>query len=168
MRTFKPFVLVFVVLAATQAASAVGAGRAPSTVPRCRTGGLVIWISAGQGAAGSVFYTLEFTNQSGSTCTMRAYPGVSAVNLSGRQLGSPASRDTATMVRTIRLRNGASAMTTLRVVDALNFPASRCGPADAAGVRVFPPNERASKVVPLPFKACTKKLSFMSVRAVHG
>jgi hypothetical protein len=145
MRMFKPFVIPFVALGAALVAATPGASGAPSGVPRCRTSGLVIWISAGQGAAGSVSYTLEFTNQSGSTCTLRGYPGVAALNLRGRQLGSAASRDTATKVRTIRLRNDASATSTVRIVDALNFPASSCRPTDAAGVRVYPPNERAVK-----------------------
>jgi len=44
----------------------------------------------GDGAAGSVYYTLQFTNLSGHACTLRGYPGVSAVSLSGHQLGAPA------------------------------------------------------------------------------
>jgi hypothetical protein len=35
-------------------------------------------------------YYLEFTNLSGHACTLAGYPGVSAVGLSGGQLGSPA------------------------------------------------------------------------------
>jgi hypothetical protein len=37
-----------------------------------------------------------------------------------------------------------------------NFPASRCRATNAAGLRVFPPNQRASKVVPFPLRACAK------------
>jgi hypothetical protein len=166
MRTYKPFGIASAALAATLVAATPTAVGAPPAHPSCRTAGLVIWISSAQGAAGSFFYTLEFTNQSGHTCTLRGFPGVSAVNLGDRQLGSPAAHDTTTKVKTITLRNDASATTTLRVVDVLNFPPSKCRPADAAGVRVFPPNEKASKTVPLPFKACTKKLIYMRVRAV--
>jgi hypothetical protein len=41
-------------------------------------------------AAGSIYYHLEFTNLSGRACTLVGYPGVSAINLSGHQLGSAA------------------------------------------------------------------------------
>lgn len=151
----------FVAVAATPAATG-------ATAPSCRTAGLVVWISSGQGAAGSFFYTLDFTNQSGGPCTLRGYPGVSAVNLNGRRLGSPAARDTSRKVRTITLANDATAATTLHIVDVLNFTSSACRPADAAGVRVYPPNQRGSKIVPLPFKACTTQRGFMTVQAVRS
>lgn len=163
----KSVVVTLLALVAALVAMTPGASGAPD-FPRCSTSGLVIWISASQGTAGHVYHTLVFTNQSGRTCTLRGYPGVSAVNLSGRQLGSAAGRDTATPVRTITLRNDDSAGTTLEIADVGALPASSCGPTDAAGVRVYPPNARASKIVPLPFNACAKKLGFMNVRAVQG
>jgi len=152
-------------LVATVSGVAAGASR----VPACATGGLVVWISQSNGTAGSVFYTLEFTNQSGRTCTLRGYPGVSAVDLRGRRLGAPATRSPSTGVRTITLHNNDSALASLQIVEAGNFPSSRCHMRDAAGVRVYPPNQRASKVVPLPFAACSDSATrFMSVSAVHG
>lgn len=164
----KSVVVVLLALVAALLATTPGASGA-SGFPRCRTSGLVIWISAAQGTAGHVYYTLAFTNQSTRTCTLRGYPGVSAVNLSGSQLGSAAGRDTATPVRTITLHNDDSAIATLRIADVGALPAASCGPRDAAGVRVYPPNDRASKIVPLPFKACsTKTQGFMTVRAVQG
>jgi hypothetical protein len=153
-------------LATALLAAMPAATQASSGPPACRTSGLVVWIASGQGAAGSFYYTLDFTNQSGAKCTLRGYPGVSAVNLGGHQLGSAAARDTSRKVRTITLANDATASTTLHVVDVLNFTPSACGPADAAGVRVYPPNQTQSKIVPLPFKACTQKLVFMRVKAV--
>ena len=161
----KWFVSAFVALAAVAAVATPVASGATAGTPTCSPRGLVIWIPSGQGAAGSFYYTLDFTNQSGKTCTLRGYPGVSAVNLGGRQIGSAAGRNNATKVRTITLRNGATASTTLRIVNTGALPAS-CAPTNAAGVRVFPPNGRTAKIVPLPFKACSKKISFMSVRAV--
>jgi hypothetical protein len=155
--------------AALAAAPAAGVATASPGAPACATGGLVIWIPQSSGAAGSVFYTLEFTNQSGRACTLRGYPGVSAVDLRGHQLGSPASRDHTTRVRTITLRNNASASTTLRITEAGNFPAARCHMRDAAGLRVYPPNQRAAKIVPLPFYACSDPATvFMSVQAVRS
>jgi Protein of unknown function (DUF4232) len=129
---------------------------------------LVVWTSANQGALGTIFWTLDFTNQSGSTCTLRGYPKVSAVNVAGHRLGSVAVHDTTKKVTTVTLPKEASAITMLAIVNAGNFPTSKCGPADAAGVRVTPPNGSASKVVPFPFQACTKKLTFMRVQAVRA
>jgi hypothetical protein len=116
----------------------------------------VIWIDTqGGGAAGSVFYQLRFTNLSGRVCTLRGYPGVSAVDLRGHQLGRAATREPAPR-RLIRIGQGATATATLRIVEAGNFPRSRCRPRSAAGLRVYPPNETAAKVVPFPFAACSR------------
>lgn len=146
-----------VTLAASQIASASRARTA--SVPACTTSGLVIWLNTmGNGTAGSIYYTLEFTNLSGHTCTLSGYPGVSAVDLSGHQLGSPGGRDSSTPAHTITLgASGAhqTATATLRIVEAGNFPSSTCGMTAAAGIRVYPPNQRASKVVPFFFSACS-------------
>lgn len=146
-------------LAATSS-SAVAAGSPP-----CQTSGLVIWLDTnGNGTAGSIFYTLNFTNLSGHRCTLRGYPGVSAVSVRGGQLGRPASRDTSRRVRTISLRNGGTATAVLRIVD--NGAIANCGMVTAAGLRVFPPNGHAAKTVPFPFGAC-RRSSVLTVRAVR-
>jgi hypothetical protein len=141
-----------------------------AAVPSCTTSGLVVWLNTeGDGAAGSSFYTLNFTNLSGHTCTLRGYPGVSATDLAGRQIGSPAGRDSGGGPgRLVTLRNGHAATATLRIVDALNFPNSRCQLTNAAGLRVYPPNQRASKVVPFPFQACARTGTvYLSIRSVQ-
>jgi hypothetical protein len=144
---------------------------AAASTPKCATSGLVVWLDTqGNGAAGSIFYTLEFTNLSGHTCTLSGYPGVSAVDLAGHQLGGAASRDTARTPHLVTLTSGASATAMLRIVEAGNFPSSSCHEATAAGLRVFPPNLTTSKVVPFPFPACSLAGPvYLSVRAVlHG
>lgn len=143
-----------------------------ASAPACATSGLVVWLNTnGNGAAGSIYYTLEFTNLSGHACTLSGYPGVSAVDLSGHRIGAAAKRDTANTPHTVTLGTGpnASAATaTLRIVENLNFPSSTCGPVTAAGLRVYPPNQRASKIVPFPFGACSKSADgVLSVRAVR-
>src|ERR1700733_14616032 len=90
------------------AAGALVAASSPALAagpPACQTGGLVTWLDTnGNGTAGSIFYTLNFTNLSGRRCTLRGYPGVSAVNLRGQQIGRPATRDTTRRVWDISLR----------------------------------------------------------------
>lgn len=130
----------------------------PGTVastPGCGTSGLVVWLNTkGDHAAGSTYYKLELTNLSGRACTLRGYPGVSGVNLAGRRLGSPAARNPTHPARLVTLASGASATAVLQVVDAHNFPRAVCRPATAAGLRVYPPGQTASKLVPFPFLAC--------------
>jgi hypothetical protein len=127
-----------------------------ASTPACRSAGLVTWLNTTpNGTAGTIFYTLNFTNLSGSTCTLRGYPGVSAVNLKGRQVGRAATRNTGTKLRTITLRNGRTASANLGIVEAGNFPSSSCRQVTAAGLKVFPPNQSASKTVPFPFQACS-------------
>ena len=124
--------------------------------PACATSGLDVWLNTqGQGAAGTIFYKLNFTNLSGSTCTLFGYPGVSGTSLGGTQLGSPAIRIGATP-HTVTLANGATAFAQVGIVQPGLFPASQCGPVTAAGLRVFPPNQTQSKRVPFPFTACSK------------
>jgi len=149
------------------------AGNAPdvvtvATTPKCTTSGLVIWLGSGpSGTAGSTYYNLDFTNLSGHKCSLSGYPGISAVNLAGHQLGSAASRDTTGTPSLVTLAAGASAIAVLRIVDAGNFEISACGQTTAAGLRVYPPNQTASKVVPFPFPACSRTgPTYLSVRAI--
>jgi hypothetical protein len=156
-------------IAAAAAAAALVAATSSAAIaagsPSCQTRGLVVWLNTnGNGTAGSVFYTLNYTNQSGHRCTLRGYPGVSAINLRGRRIGKPASRDSTTRVRTIPLPNNATATSVLRIVD--NGVIANCGRANAAGLRIFPPNQGASKTVPFPFGACSRT-SVLTVRAVR-
>jgi hypothetical protein len=132
-------------------APAAGAGVAPP----CATSGLVIWLNdeVGGGTAGAIYYKLELTNLSGRTCTLGGYPGVSAVDLRGRQIGAGAGREPGQRPRTLTLPNGGTAAAALRVTDVGALPA--CRPVTAAGLRVYPPGQRDSKVVPFPFQACS-------------
>jgi Protein of unknown function (DUF4232) len=135
----------------------------------CKTSGLVVWIDTqGNGTAGSIFYTLKFTNQSGQTCTLKGYPGVSAVDLLGHALGSAADRATSP-ANLVTLANGATANAVLQIAEAGNFPASTCHQTNAAGLRVYPPNQTVAKVVPLPFYGCLHTGAiYLHVRAVTG
>lgn len=158
---------------ASAPAAAVGIAPTPAptiaSTPKCATSRLVVWLDTqGNGTAGSIYYTLELTNLSTHACTLGGYPGVSAVNLAGHQLGSAASRDTAHKPHVVTLAPGASATAVLRIVDAGNFPSSSCHQVTAAGLRVFPPNMTSSKVVPFPFSACSQAGPvYLSVRAVQ-
>jgi hypothetical protein len=153
--------------ALTATASPAAPARA-SAAPRCAASGLVVWLNTtGNGAAGSVYYNLYLTNLTRRPCTLRGYPRVSAVDLAGHQVGAPASRETDKKPAVVTLGRGVTATAVLRIVAAGNFPAAGCGAVTAAGLRVFPPGQRASKVVPFPFQACSRAgQSVLSVRTV--
>jgi Domain of unknown function (DUF4232) len=149
---------------------APSAAGASSRVHRCATSQLVIWLNEvpGNGAAGSIFHQVGFTNLSKRSCTLRGYPRVTAANLHGGKLGGLASREASGALHTVRLHPGETAFATLRIVEAQNFPRSACRPATAAGLRVAPPGRHASKVVPFPFEACARADNpNLSVRAVQ-
>ncbi len=108
----------------------------------------------GSGTAGSFYFKLEFANLSGHTCTLSGYPGVSAVSLSGQQIGSPASREVIGAPALVTLAPEAQTTAILHVTDVGVIPTSSCHPVAAAGVRVYPPGQRSAKLVPFPFRTC--------------
>lgn len=156
-------------LAGTVAAVAAAQVHATRVVaPRCATGGLVVWMDTqGNGTAGSSFFTLRFTNLSGRACTLLGYPGVSAVDLHGRQVGKAATREPM-RARVVSVARGATATAILRIVDADNFPAGVCRQVTAAGLRVYPPGQRTAKTIPFPFRACSRAAgpAYLHVRPV--
>ena len=80
------------------ASSASAAPTAPAVkaglIPVCTAGDLAVWVNYGamSGAAGTFYYPLEFTNHSNHTCRTWGWPGVSATNATGHQLGDAAQR----------------------------------------------------------------------------
>ena len=160
---------IFGTIAVLAAAALVSAAtpRASSTTA-CRTAGLVVWLNTQAGhTAGSTYYRLELTNLSAATCTLRGFPGASAVDLAGHRPGSPAARDRTHPAATIALAPGRTASSVLQLVDANNFSSSTCAPRRAAGLRVYPPDQTKAKLVPFPLLACSRAGPvYLRVRAV--
>jgi hypothetical protein len=158
---------------AARAATVQAATVQPTTVrtatSACATPGLDVWLNTqGDGTAGTTYYNLEFTNLSGSSCTLYGYPGVSGVTLAGTQLGSAASRN-GTTPHTVTLASGATASATLGIADVGAFPAAKCQMTTAAGLRVYPPGQTRSRVAPFPFYACAKSGElYLSIGPVQG
>lgn len=143
--------------AAALAAPAHPAARA-AAAPSCPTSSLRVWLGVpGDSAAGHTAYQLELSNISNRACTLFGFPGVSAVAVGGRQLGTPAARDHADPTRLVTLGRGATAHVFLVITDVAFFPAAACHPANAIGLRVFPPNTRTATVVSFSFRACARR-----------
>ena len=129
--------------------------------PACTTAGLVAWLERADAAAGTTRYALHLTNLSGHGCTLKGYPKVVAVDLSGRAVGYAAQNsqnEHSPNPVAVVLANNATATAMLAITDANNFPSTLCHLKMAAGIRVTPPNQSAAKVVPLPFGECTLKM----------
>jgi hypothetical protein len=144
------------------------AGSGVAMTQTCSTSDLAVWLGLGEGgaAAGSTYYPLELTNISSHRCRLFGFPGVSAV--AGRQLGSPAQRNRAHPTYRVALVPGATAHTTVQIVDVGNFPAAKCRPAQATTLRVYPPDQRSAAEIPFSFRACSAKgPAFLSVEPIQ-
>ena len=119
---------------ATPAASPTVAGAAPA----CPTRSLGLKLGSGQGAAGSTFQVIDFTNISNATCTLYGYPGVSlAGGKPVTQIGLAAAESHATARQLVTLSPGAVANAVLQIVHAANFPASKCGLVTADYLQIW-------------------------------
>ena len=107
-----------------------------------------VWVADGQanGAAGTIYYPLEFTNLSGHSCSMHGFPGVSAISRSGRQLGSPARwRSGGGTPRTVIVRPGATVHATLAYSDAVVGSVTGCDPVSTTSeLRIYLPDQRSA------------------------
>jgi hypothetical protein len=155
-------------LGATSAAFAATSpppARAATAIPRCTADpvglGLGAWLppDQGNGAAGTIYYPLEFTNFSRHTCYLRGFPGVSAIDRNGKQLGSPARRETLAPFgppRTVILAPGATAHAMFAYHDAVILTSPGCHAVSTASeLRVYPPNERTATHALFDFQVCT-------------
>jgi Protein of unknown function (DUF4232) len=150
---------------ATTPASSQPAPQPSSTgsagVTGCATSGLKVKVDTAQGgaAAGSTYVPIDFTNTTGSTCTMFGYPGVSFVTgAPGSQLGRPAKRNPADQATTVMLAPGAVAHATLQVAEAGNYDPSACKPVTAHWLRVYPPNQFSPVYAKYTVQVCSAKL----------
>lgn len=149
------------VAAAPFAAAAPDSQQRAATPPACKTSGVLVWLAnpQGNGAAGSIYYTLRFTNLSGHTCSLKGFPVVSAVTLAGHKIGVPAGRETGKPAKLVKLHAGETANATLRVVSPGVFSPSECHPVTAAGVSVTLPGQKVGRIVPFPFETCARQPS---------
>jgi len=159
--------MVAAALLATAVIAAPAATAAPVAKP-CSPANLVVWAGpqAGGGTAGGFGYEIKFTNLGTGACTLAGFPGVSAVDLKGKRIGAAATHG-AGKVKQVVLSPDQSALATLQIADALNFPKAKCAPTMAAGLRVALPGGSGAKIAPVAFETCAKSTAkTLSVGAV--
>ena len=150
---------------ATGTASPTAAGAASA----CATRSLRVKLGLGQGAAGSTFQVIDFTNISNATCTLYGYPGVSLAGGNPvMQIGPAAARSHTTARTLVTLAPGAVANALLRIVHAVNFPAARCHLVTADHLRIYPPNQTTLVSLPYTSQTCAKPVRILTIGVVQA
>jgi hypothetical protein len=120
--------------------------------PACATSALQVKLGSSDGYAGGVYVVIDFTNTSGSSCTLFGYPGVSLVTGPPyKQIGLAAKRSTSTPKKLVTLA----------------FPSATCGPAKATALKIYPPNQTEPVYLPNASTGCTKPVQIMYIGAVR-
>lgn len=150
-----------IALASSGSATTATRSAASTTVAgsgRCLRSQLVAWLGIPRTGFSNEknFYDLEISNISSSTCTLYGYPGVSAVNAKGKQLGSAAFRDGG-FEALVTLAPGDTAHALLFIDYKGDVPASQCHPTVAYGLRVYAPGDYSSMEFPFSLPACAKR-----------
>jgi hypothetical protein len=154
------------IVATTAGLAATTASAAPSSpaLHRCFANAMRVWTgSPGDGFAGGTAWQLQISNIGRHACTLFGYPGVSAVNGAGHQVGLPASRRSSSEPL-VTLSPGGTTHVVLIVHDAgIVCPGQAVG---GVQLRVFAPNQFNAEVTPFSVEVCKHKVN-MDVDAVH-
>lgn len=152
------------ILLPTAALAAATGPAAPgrSATPTCTAANTTVWLGTPpDNAAGHSFWQLEISNTGTTTCKFFGYPGVSALDMHGHQVGLPAMHSGAKQL--VTLAPGATSHVVLVILNA-GFICSH--PVRAVLLQVFAPGQGSAHLVPLSFGVCLGK-SNMHVDAVH-
>ncbi len=149
---------------APAAASPAAAGAAA-----CPARSLGLKLGLAQGAAGSTFQVIDFTNISHSPCTLYGYPGVSlGSGKPVRQIGLAAAESHATPPKLVTLAPGTAASAVLQIVHAVNVPAARCHLVTADYLQIYPPNQTTPAYLRYSSQTCAKPVRILTVSVVQA
>ena len=152
-------------VSSSASSSASPAGSTAAVSPRaaasaaangCATRDLQAKAGVAQGAAGSVYQVIDFTNISNATCTMYGYPGVSlAAGTPVAQVGAAASRSNVAAPSVVTLAPGQTANALLRITQALNYPSATCSPSATTYLQIYPPGQTTPIYLAYRSTGCT-------------
>jgi hypothetical protein len=136
----------------------------------CKAADVSLSLGQGDAGAGSSYRPLDIKNTSGKPCTIQGFPGISYVGgENGQQVGPAASRS-GEKGAAIKLNPGQSAAADIQFVNVQNFDPATCKPTPVKGLRVYLPQETASKFLADPSTGCTAATlpgDQLSVKTVH-
>ena len=160
--TLKRSTLALAVIAAAAIASPAHA----ASIGKCTAADLGVWVDADQsnGTAGIIYYPLEITNLSSSTCYLYGHPGVSAVTRTGHQLGKPAQWSPGTP-KVVNLAPGATAHALLEYFTVVITPS--CHLANATQLKVYPPDQTSSASAFWDLASCTTGRDYLAVGVIQ-
>ncbi len=149
--------------AALASSAAPVASDAASQASACHSAQTRVWYGLpADNATGHSFIQVQISNIGHSTCTFFGFPGVSALNSHGNQVGRPATHYGHRI--SVTLQAGDTAHVVLVITNA----SLKCShPVQATELRVFPPGQFAAQAVPLATRACPGK-SVLAVDSVHS
>jgi hypothetical protein len=138
-------------------------------VTGCATRDLQAKAGASQGAAGSVYQEIDFTNISNVSCTLYGYPGVAlAAGTPVAQVGASASRTAAQGASLVMLGPGQTASALLRITVAQNYPPGKCSPKATTYLQIYPPNETTPIYLSYSSTGCASaSVNLLTVGAVQ-
>ena len=123
-------------------AHAVAPPTSAGGAPGCATRDLQARAGVSQGAAGSVYQVIVFTNIGNTACTLYGYPGVSlAAGTPVTQVGQAATRSPIAPPTLVTLQPGHTGNALLRITQALNYPTQTCSPKATTYLQIYPPNQ---------------------------
>jgi len=143
---------------------------ASAATAACTTGDLRARLGSTQGAAGSVYQVIDFTNVSTSACTLYGYPGVALTRgkTPSTQIGQAASRSSASAARLVTLHPGGTASAVLRITRAGAYPAAKCRPVASSYLQIIPPGQRTPVYLPYKSTGCSASaVNQLTIRVVR-
>jgi hypothetical protein len=146
----------------TPSASSTGQGAVGAAPPqatdsanRCHTNELSASWGPTNGAAGTQYQYIGFTNKSSRTCTMFGFPGIEPVGTDGKWINIPAVRSD-DKPKTVSLAPGSTGWAQVHWSP---VPGSYTGPACSPGAASFvvtPPDETTQLTLPGPATICAE------------
>lgn len=141
---------------AEPAQSRAEAEQPPHDPTYCTSGNLEVTLGQEEGAAGTVYRPLQFTNVGDVPCVLQGFPEVAYVaGDDGHQVGKSAEHN-GEEGPALTLQPGEVAHSNVGFTQVLNYDESMCGPTEVRGLRVYPPKESASKYVEAPGLGCSR------------
>ncbi|MEY9874780.1 hypothetical protein ABH931_004280 [Streptacidiphilus sp. MAP12-33] len=147
-----------VALGAAALAFAPAAGAEPQTAtPMCTTAQLTGSLGGSDAGAGQIYRDVVLTNHSSRTCHLSGYPGMSVLDAHGAQIGAAATHEPRSYGAVV-LAPHASAVTTIHTTNRMTNDPNECRPQSTA-LRVYPPGNRGSLVIPAKLTICNNTFS---------
>lgn len=137
---------------------------------QCADSALSVSVEQIDAGAGSISYSVVFTNTGSAPCELRGAPGVSVVDASGTELGPPAEQVDDDAPATVGVAAGASVSAPLQAtnIDPDGGPLDDCPVVQGTGYRVYPPHSFTGFVVEAgQVPACDSDTVFLHVGPVQ-